>query len=88
MDHLELVKASGQGAVDTFTVVYRAPRAEIDVPYTLARVRLTEGPVLLTQLLGSDEWVIGDPVQVDWVEVHDGRALPVFRKLDDSYRHI
>lgn len=88
MNHLELVEASGRGEVDTFTVVYRAPRAEIDVPYTLARVRLTEGPILLTQLLGNEAWVIGDPVQVDWVEVPDGRALPIFRKLDDSYRHI
>jgi len=68
---------AGAGIVDTFTVVHRAPRADAAPPYVVARVRLAEGPVLLTRLPDRD-WTIGDPVAVAWVDLPDGRALPVF----------
>ncbi|MFV2096095.1 Zn-ribbon domain-containing OB-fold protein [Micromonospora sp. LOL_014] len=89
---LGFTEASGDGTVDTFTVVHRAPRRDLAVPYTIARVRLAEGPLLLTRLDGlspgtepdddADDagWRIGDPVTVDWVDLPDGRALPVFRR--------
>ncbi len=58
-------------------MVHRAPRADATPPYVVARVRLAEGPVLLTRLPDRD-WTIGDPVAVAWVDLPDGRALPVF----------
>lgn len=75
-DALAQVDASGRGTVDTFTVVHRAPRAGVETPYVVARVRLDEGPVLLTNL--PREPAIGDAVVVAWVDLPDGRALPVF----------
>lgn len=80
MDHLGLTDVSGDGTVDSFTVVHRAPRPDVAVPYVLARVRLVEGPVVLTGLVGAepDDWTMGAAVTVDWVDVPDGRALPVF----------
>lgn len=77
-----LRKATGSGVVDSCTVVHRAPVAGLEVPYVIARVRLDEGVVLLTRLEGRedpDAWRIDDPVTVDWVDLPDGRALPVFR---------
>lgn len=78
-DALVLVDASGAATVDTYTVVHRAPRADVETPYVVARVRLAEGPIVLSRLLGDRDWSIGDPVTVGWVDLPDGRALPVFR---------
>lgn len=75
-DRLAQVDVSGAATVDTYTVVHRAPRADVETPYVVARVRLAEGPILLTRL--PAEPTIGDPVTVAWVDLPDGRALPVF----------
>ncbi|GAA1793880.1 Zn-ribbon domain-containing OB-fold protein [Actinomadura chokoriensis] len=72
--------SQGRGVVDSFTVVHRAPRPDLAVPYVIARVRLAEGVVLLTRLQERepDDWRIDDPVRVAWAGLADGRALPVF----------
>lgn len=81
-------ETTGRGRVDSFTVVHRGPRPELEVPYVVARVRLDAGPILLTRLEGrasSDEsWTIGDRVTVTWVDLDDGRALPVFEPAADE----
>ncbi|NKZ03466.1 Zn-ribbon domain-containing OB-fold protein [Actinomadura latina] len=79
-DELDWVTSGGLGVVDSFTVVHRAPRPDLTVPYVIARVRLAEEVVLLTRLQERepDEWRIGEPVRVAWVDLDDGRALPVF----------
>jgi uncharacterized OB-fold protein len=79
-DELDWVGSGGTGVVDACTVVHRAPRPDLAVPYVIARVRLDEGVVLLTRLQERepDEWRIDDPVRVAWVDLADGRALPVF----------
>lgn len=80
MDQLTWVDAAGTGEVDACTTVHRPPRPDLEVPYTVARVRLTEGPLLLCRLVGPGEWAIGDPVRVSWADLADGRALPVFTR--------
>ena len=81
-DALVQVDASGSATVDTFTVVHRAPRPDVATPYVVARVRLDEGPVLLTNLpvhpAPGRDWTIGDRVVVGWSDLPDGRALPIF----------
>lgn len=73
--------AAGTGSVWSFTVVHRAPSPDFDPPYVVALVRLTEGPVLTTALLGDpDSWRCDEPVVVDWRPLPDGRHLPVFRR--------
>ncbi|WP_300678112.1 OB-fold domain-containing protein [Nocardioides sp.] len=83
MERFEQIEAVGTGVVDSFTVVHRAPRPDVEVPYTIARVRLVEGPVVLTRLEPAvpapDGWSIGDPVAVDWLDLPGGRALPYYR---------
>lgn len=75
---LDFVEASGQGVVDSFTVVHRAPAAGFDPPYVVARVRLAEGPILLTHLVGERDWACDQPVRLGWRPLPDGRHLPVF----------
>ena len=82
-EELGWTEASGAAVVDSFTVVHRAPRPDVVAPYVLARVRLAEGPVLLTRIEDVDP-TAEVPVRCDqsvslrWAELADGRALPVF----------
>jgi hypothetical protein len=82
-DGLGWVESDGSGTVDTFTVVHRAPRPDLEAPYVVARVRLDDGPVLLSRIVGEPgqlpEVRIGDVVSLAWEPLADGRALPVFR---------
>lgn len=72
--------SDGTGVVDACTVVMRAPDADHEAPYVVARVRLPEGVVLLSNVVTDDPHSvrIGDPVVVSWQQLDDGRALPVF----------
>lgn len=73
---LSFVEVSGRGTVYSFTVVQRAPHEAFTPPYTVALVRLAEGPVLLTNLTG--EPACDAPVTLTWIDLPDGRALPTF----------
>jgi uncharacterized OB-fold protein len=79
-DHLEWRVAAGMGTIDACTVVELAPSPAFVPPYVVARVRLAEGPVLLTNVvdIAPYEVSIGDEVWLRWRELPDGRALPVF----------
>lgn len=81
-DELTFVEAAGTGTVRSYTVVHRAPASAFDPPYVVALVRLAEGPVLTTALVGAepDGWRCDEPVTVDWRPLPDGRHLPVFRR--------
>ncbi|WP_433213983.1 Zn-ribbon domain-containing OB-fold protein [Microtetraspora malaysiensis] len=80
---LQFLPVSGLGVVDSFTVVHRAPAPGLEPPYVVARVRLAEGPVMLTNLVGAAGWACDQPVRVDWRPLPDGRHLPVFRPMED-----
>lgn len=77
------IEASGAATVDTWTVVHRSPVPDGATPYVIARVRLDEGPLLLTRLEPDLEWHIGDAVAVRWAALDDGRALPIFVRATD-----
>lgn len=58
---------SGRGEIYSFTTVYQAPTGyEEQAPYTVALVKLEEGPMLTAQLtdLGDEEVEIGMPVEM------------------------
>jgi len=67
--------ASGRGTVYSHSTMQR-----VEPPYTLAYVKLDEGPTLLTNLVdaGPEGWRIGMPVQVRFVPTDDGTPMPVF----------
>jgi len=58
---------SGKGEVFSFTTIYEAPAGFDDsAPYTVALVKLVEGPLVTAQLtdLGSEPVEIGMPVEM------------------------
>lgn len=75
------VSASGKGTVWSFTTVHRGPYEDLPTPYVVALVRLEEGVVLLSHIVGTDpEQVRCDlPVELMFQDFRDGVRLPVFR---------
>lgn len=73
---LGFVEASGRGTIYSHTTVHRAPHPAFTPPYIVALVRLEEGPVILTSIIGDAR--CDSPVRVAWEALDDGRKLPVF----------
>ena len=91
-DDLTWERASGRGAVFSFTVVHKAmhPAFAAQVPYVLADIQLEEGPVFTSNVTGvaPQEVSIGDAVEV-WFDEPDRDAfgtafrLPKFKPAKD-----
>ena len=79
--NLVWIESAGNGIVDSFTVVHRAPSPAFTAPYVIARVRLSEGPTLLTRIVGAEESELAcdKPVALAWESLSDGHQLPVFQ---------
>jgi uncharacterized OB-fold protein len=78
-DQLSFVEVDGSATLESFTVVERSPRADLAPPYTVALVRLAQGPVLLSHLVDCDSPECDMALALDWIPVGDGRNLPIFR---------
>lgn len=78
------VESSGLGTVYSFTVVRRGSGAYRDAaPYILAMIELDEGPIMMTNVVGSDQVTIGMPVQVVFDPAGAaGDAIPRFVPRD------
>lgn len=79
---LDWIDCSGEGTVESFTVVRRAPLPEFrdKVPYVAAAIRTREGPRMITNLTGDGalDVKIGDAVRVEFVPNDNGDVLPQF----------
>jgi uncharacterized OB-fold protein len=84
-ESLTWAEVTGRGTVESFSTVYRAFNAEFteDVPYTVGLVRLEEGILLLTWLVGvePDATEIGMPVEVTFERMSDEISLHRFRPV-------
>jgi uncharacterized protein len=82
-DRVEWITASGRATVLSFTIVYRAPSAAFkgEVPYVVALVTLTEGPTMMTNIIGCppDHVMIGMPVKVNFDDWTDEISIAKFR---------
>jgi uncharacterized OB-fold protein len=80
---IEWARASGRGAVHTFTIVRQAadPSYATQLPYTIAMIDVDEGPRLLSRVVDCDVGAvrIGMRVSVTFASAADGLAMPVFR---------
>ncbi len=79
---VEWVRASGRGAIYSFTVCHRAAQGfEADVPYNLVLVDLDEGVRVMSTVVGcpNDDLKIGMPVEVVFDDVTPEVTLPKFR---------
>ena len=72
---LDKVKLSGNGLIESHSTVYVPPRGfEYDAPYTLAIVKLDEGPKITGQIVD---------VSPEGVKIGD-RVRSVFRKVSED----
>jgi uncharacterized OB-fold protein len=80
-DALEWVSAAGTGTVYSVVTVHMKVLEELEPPYQVAIVELTEGPRLTSNIVG-DPVRIGDPVTVAWRERPDPYPpVPVFERM-------
>lgn len=78
---LELVDASGEATIHSFSVVHRSPDPDqFPAPYMVALVKLAEGPLLTSRIVDVDHDAVtcDQPVTLQWEPLSDGRNLLVF----------
>ena len=79
MARMSWVETPGAGAVETYTIFHRAYSKELaaEVPYTVAVVRLDEGPYFHTRLVGVSPDAVTSGMRVR-VRRGAGDAFPLF----------
>jgi hypothetical protein len=77
---LEWVAVKGTGRVYSMTITHVQIYPDMVPPYVVALVDLSEGPRLLTNIVGGP-CRIGDEVRVTWRERADAPPLPVFERV-------
>jgi len=77
---LSWVESSGDGAVVTFTTVWRPQTPAFEAPYVVAVVRLDEGYEMMTNIVDvdPDHVTIGARVNVRYLDVTADVTLPCF----------
>ena len=81
--------ASGRGAIHSFTLVQRSPLAHLNPPFVLALVRLEEGPVVMSHIVGTDASQLrcDQAVTATWRTLDGGHRLAVFFRDDPQEQH-
>ena len=71
----EWIEAKGEGEIYSFSVMQRAP-----VPYTIAFIKLDEGPIMMSNIVNCDfdSLRIGQRVRVTFEPAENGQAVPMF----------
>lgn len=79
--HLVWRMPSGEGVLDSFTVIRRGAGGFAELaPYAVALVTLTEGPTMMSNVVGCDPeaLAIGAALHLEF-DVRNSRTVPVFR---------
>ena len=83
-DQVDWIECTGRGTVESFTVVYRAPTADMrgKVPYVVAAVLIEEGPRMMANIVGPNalDVQIDDKVDVTFEPDVHGRILAQFQR--------
>jgi uncharacterized protein len=82
-DAVEWTAASGLGTVHSQVTVHIKTVPHLDPPYVVALVKLDEGPLYTTNIVGGTT-VIGDRVRVAWREREAEPPVPVFAPLQEQ----
>lgn len=81
-------RASGRGQVFTFCIYRQAfhPAWQDDIPYNVAYVKLDEGPLLVSSIVGcrNEDISIGMPVEVVFEDITEEISLPKFRPARET----
>jgi uncharacterized protein len=82
---MEWVEATGKGEIYTFTIMHQVyhPGWEGDVPYNISWIKLDEGPILISNIIGckKEDLFIGMRVQAAFEEVTPDITLPKFKPI-------
>lgn len=82
------VPLSGRGVIWSWAIMHREYFASFaaELPYNVAQIELEEGPMLITNIVGTDvrQIEIGLPVEVVWETVDDELVLPKFAPASGS----
>ena len=80
--------SDGKGTIFSYVVYHVAfdPAFKDDLPYVTAVIRLEEGPMMLSRIVGCDpaEVECEMPVELVWWEVADDMVLPMFTPVKVS----
>ena len=83
--HREWVPVSGRGKVFTFCIFQQPfhPAWKDDIPYNVAYIKLDEGPLLITNIVGcaNDDIYVDMPVEVVYEDISDEVTLPKFKPV-------
>jgi len=86
--HMEWVKVSGKGEVFTFCIYQQPfhPAWKDDIPYNVAYVKLAEGPLLMTNIVGCEnkDIYIGMPVEAVFEDVTEEVTLLKFKPAEKN----
>ncbi len=86
-DHpkMEWVRVSGKGYVYTFVVYHQLyhPGWKEEIPYNVSWIKLDEGAILLTNVIGckNEDIYIGMPVEAVFEDITEEVTLPKFRPV-------
>ena len=87
-ERVDWIRASGQGAVHTFTVVRQSgdPYFKTKIPYAVAMIDLDEGVRIMTNIVDTPlaALAVGMRVEVLFEDAGDGVAIPLFRAAPGS----
>ena len=79
---MEWTKVGGRGEVFTFCICHQAFHLawKDDIPYNVAYVKLDEGPLLVSNIIGcsNEDLYIGMPVEVVFDDLTEDITLPKF----------
>ncbi len=80
-DRQEWRATSGRGRLESWVEFHRAywPGFAAELPYRACLVKLEEGPILISNLVG-DPAEIGDPVHAVFEKITDAVTLPKFSR--------
>lgn len=82
-DQLDQVESTGRGAIESLTVVRRAPTPAFraKVPYVVVAVIMDEGPRMIANLLGNAarDARPADRVEIIFAADDEGTTLPQFK---------
>jgi uncharacterized OB-fold protein len=83
-DATEWRAASGRGRVWSYAVYERALHPAFDVPYVVAAIELDEGPIFISNLVGRQDYAIGETVEAIFENVTPEVTLVKFRGIDNT----
>ena len=82
---MEWTRVSGKGTVHTFVIYHKVYHAgwKDDVPYNVAWIKLDEGPLLLSNIVGcrNEQIFIGMRVEVVFADVTEDVTLHRFKAV-------